>query len=92
MLNSKFVHDQAAGLATRLIKHSPKLTERVKHAYRLVYSREPDESELKRTEHYLERYTALLGAEGVEATKREAVAWASLARIWLTSNEFLFVY
>ena len=92
MLNSKFVHKQAAGLAGRLISASPKFVDRVNHAYQLTFSRAPLDSELKQARQYHDQYLALLGEEGVPTAQREAMVWASMARVWLTANEFIFVY
>jgi len=88
--NSPFVHEQAEGLARRLMETADPL-ERVRQAYLRTLSRPPTEAESKRVLDYAERYVALSLKEGISAGQVEREAWASVGRVLLMSNEFLYV-
>jgi hypothetical protein len=91
LLNSPFVHDQAAGFARRLIAREPDPRRRVRLAYLLAYARPPSRSEADRSAAFLERYERALADEGVPIGRRAPESWACLARTLMASNEFLFV-
>jgi hypothetical protein len=88
--NSEFVHEQAAGLARRLLeKADPR--ERARQAYLRTLGRPPSEAEAARMVDYVDRYAGLARKEGVSAGQVEKEAWASAARVLLMSNEFVYV-
>ena len=94
MLNSGFVHKQAQGLAAQLIKatHDPAPRKsRIKLAYERVYSRPATDDEVARMLAYHDRYVETLAAENVPTNQREHETWSSIARMMLTSNEFIYV-
>ncbi len=73
-LNSPFVIRQAERLAGRL--EGPDARGKIRHAYRLLFSREPTAAEAEMGEAYVKNGTA---------------AWVEYAQVLLSSNEFLFV-
>ncbi|MCC6361889.1 MAG: PSD1 domain-containing protein [Bryobacterales bacterium] len=74
-LNSKFLMDRAAALSTLLSRQSPDNTARIKHAYRLLFYREPDKAELE---------------AGLAFLQSKDKSWPLYAQVLLSSNEFVF--
>jgi hypothetical protein len=91
MANSELVDGQARGLAKSLLAAEVDPQRRVQLAYQRVLLRLPNDRELGRVTNFIEEDYQLLAEEGVPADERPLLAWASFARILLTSNEFLFV-
>ena len=89
--NNPFVHDQAGGLADRLIASSLDDTARVTYAYELAWGRPALPDELERALRYLSDCKQALAASKVPTRDREHLAWLSLAKMMLTANEFLYV-
>lgn len=91
MANSELVEEQSRGLAKLLMAAEADPQRRVQLAYQRVYLRSPNDRELERATNFIDEDCQLLAEEGVPADQRPLLAWASFARILLTSNEFLFV-
>lgn len=91
MLNSDFVHHQAKVLATRLLKISSDNRDRIKVAFEHIYARPPTIDETSRFLKYFNEYRTALTAENVNARQQEHEAWSSVARVLMTSNEFIYV-
>jgi len=91
MLNSKFVHAQAAGLAAQLIKNTQDPQQRIKLAFEQVYARPATDPEIKSLLRFADMINNQLSAEKVAANKRELETWSSICRSLLTSNEFIYV-
>ena len=86
MMNSEFVAARAGNLAEQLLAERVWTeTERAKHAYMAVLTREADAGEIDSALSYIGTYTARF--EG--ATPQEA--WQSYCRILLASNDFIYV-
>ena len=89
-LNSEFVQDRAAKLASLSEGHAADPTARIQWLYQRVYSRLPENDELQlalqfvRSEASLDNATAVVAAEG--STK-----WQQLAHVLIAGNEFVFV-
>ena len=90
-MNNEFVHEQAAGLAKRLIATSSAEIERIHTAYRLTLGRAADDDERAEAVEFLMDYRAAFGETDRSDDAREIAIWASFARTLLTRNEFLFV-
>jgi hypothetical protein len=76
-LNSEFIMRQAAALSARVAKEGgPDDAARIRRAYRLLYDRDPEPSELQL---------------GLEFLKSGDTAWPKYAQVLLSSNEFYFV-
>jgi hypothetical protein len=82
-MNDPFVHRQAGRLAAR--------AGGVDRLYRLALGRPPSSDEAAKVKGHLESYVARLAALGVPEAQRPAKALASLARVLLASNEFLYL-
>lgn len=80
-LNGPLVQAQADALATRLTSDESSDADRIKAAYRLLFTREPTASET-------ELGLAFLGT--AEGEDRE-LAWQQYAHVLLASNEFLYL-
>ncbi|MFN7934960.1 MAG: PSD1 and planctomycete cytochrome C domain-containing protein [Bryobacteraceae bacterium] len=74
-LNSKFLMDRASAFAARMEKDAAADAERIKHAYRILFYRDPDKLELE---------------AGLDYLKSNAKAWPQYAQVLLSSNEFVF--
>jgi cytochrome c553 len=91
LLNSPFVHEQAAEFARRLIVREPDTRARIRLAYLMAYARPPSPADADRASVFLARYEQALADEGVSPDRRALESWSGLARTLLASNEFLFV-
>ncbi|MEQ9410742.1 MAG: PSD1 and planctomycete cytochrome C domain-containing protein [Fuerstiella sp.] len=78
-MNAPFFHDQADGVARRLLS-LPDNAARIRRAFQLLFQRLPTEAEVSEANLFLDSYP-----ENTEAK------WAAYARILLASNEFLFI-
>ena len=81
MMNSKFVAQRAANLASQILKSSEGLDERMLHAWRRVLGREPS------AEQRADGRAYLAGFPGGEEP-----AWTSYCRSLIASNDFIYVY
>jgi hypothetical protein len=81
MLNSPFMLSQARALAARL-KANPAESDkaRVQHAYRLLFSREPEATEVKMALEFLRK-----------PSTPQMTRWEQYAQMLLASNEMLYV-
>ena len=91
LLNNSFVREQAAALATRIMKQGSTDTERIREAVLLTWNRRPTPSEERDIASYLHRFVALARSEGVSGADAETRAWESEARVLLTANEFIYM-
>ena len=82
LMNNAFVTEQSEKLAARVRSDRADLEGRVERAHALAFGRLPTSEERRRAEAFLGRAAAAAGAEGP--------AWASYARVLLSSNEFIF--
>jgi hypothetical protein len=95
LLNDAGFYDYAQGLATRIAKEaSGDDTARLKYAFRLCVSREPNERELSRLQSFLARQMAELSAEPEEAKKLspnapERAPWVMVSRVLLNLDELI---
>jgi hypothetical protein len=91
LMNDPLAHEQAAAWAARLARVSADDAARIDRAYREAFGRPPAAAEVELGERYLDECLAALAAAGVPAADRPAAAWASYARVLMSSNEFVFV-
>jgi hypothetical protein len=106
LLNDTFILENARRLADRLHTEAPvDENERLRHAWRLLFAKDPSESDLARSRDYLRLQTASLTvyhaqnppaapAKGAPAPPkpdpaREALA--SLCQVLYSSNRFLYL-
>lgn len=79
-MNSEELHQQSQRIAERLLISSDDLAERVDWAYRMIFGRPAQDSEIQRADEYV---TAVGSAE--------EIAWAGYVRAMIGSNAFMFV-
>ena len=87
--NNPFVEEQARGLARRLLVTTTDPDGRLTLACELCWGRSPTAGETDAAREYLARYRQ--GQTDPGTTGGEEGAWASLARVLLASNEFVYV-
>ncbi len=91
MMNDPFIHEQAAAWAERLMAVSVDDEARIDRAYRDAFGRPATHDEIALGEQYLEKCRMALAEAGMPADDRPRAAWASYARVLMSSNEFVFV-
>ncbi len=80
-MNAPFVHEQAAGFASRLLATGvPNHRARVQVAFRLLYQRQPTSAEVEHGAVFLEQYPGSVNEK-----------WAAWSRVLIAANEFLFL-
>jgi Protein of unknown function (DUF1553)/Protein of unknown function (DUF1549)/Planctomycete cytochrome C len=90
-LNNPFVHEQAQGLAQRLLAESTDPRKRVVIACELAWGRLPADPEIDAAASYVERFAAETRKTGASSQQAELEAWASLGKLLISANEFLCV-
>lgn len=83
-LNSEFIQDRAAKLASLAEATGSDPTERIQWLYRRVYSRSAESEELKLALNFV-------NVDAANAEKANANKWQQLAHVLLAGNEFVFV-
>lgn len=89
LMNSRFVHEQAEGLAQRLLEMGGTSESRLEYAFEIVHGRQPSEDDFESTLQFLKDYQQRLPQP--ETTESRLRAWSAVSRVMLTSNSFLFV-
>ena len=89
LMNSKFVHDQADGLAKRIVTAEKTTEQRVRLAFELGHGRQPSKSDFDTAVDFVTTYSQHFSDHNQPASEDQA--WSGLARVILTSNSFLFV-
>ena len=87
MMNDKFAHEQAAKFAARVQQGEPDEARQIERAFLALYARPPQPDELAMATNYLANFRAKLTAKKLPADQ----AWASLGRVLLGANEFLYL-
>jgi hypothetical protein len=90
LMNSPFVHEQAAAFAARSALPGLSDSERARQMIEATHGREPDSAELELAGQFIAQYATRLPAE-TTAADRETAAWQAFARVLLTGNAFLSV-
>lgn len=78
LLNGRFVREQAEALASHLLQKPLSTGERIRLAFQLCFTREPDETELRLARQYLE-------------TGEESESWTAFCQSLLATAEFRLV-
>ena len=80
MLNSPFMLERAKAFAKRVTASANKDDARIRNAYRMLFSREPERDELTVSLAYLNK-----------PTSGDISRWDQYAQMLLASNEMLYV-
>ncbi len=91
LMNNPFVAEQAAAFADRMRASSEKARDRIAWAYLSAYGRPVKSDECDRALAYLDAFAAESASAGATREEAQREAWASYARVLLTSNEFVYV-
>jgi hypothetical protein len=89
LMNHRFALHAGWRLAKRLEQHSSDDSERLKFAYAICYSREPNANELLAAQEFLRKLRA--GAAPPESADKSLEPWIKLCRSLLVTNEFMYV-
>ncbi|MGY8675599.1 MAG: DUF1553 domain-containing protein, partial [Verrucomicrobiia bacterium] len=87
LMHSKFVRDQSLCFADRALEQSGSDSDRLQWMWQRAYARDPKSSEVQTSLRHLGDYAEV--AKDRQHLQRNA--WAGIARVLLTSNEFFFV-
>jgi hypothetical protein len=99
LLNSDFVLESSLQFAVRVRTDvGDDRPAQVRHAWRLAFTREPNESELASAVTFLEDQTAIFAERAPQPAEKKAgaptpeqMALATLCQMLVSSNEFLYV-
>ncbi len=81
MMNSDFIHVRSEAISKRILDSSA-VNERIETAYQLLFGRIPNQDEIEHVSHV---------AATLTASTNEHVAWLSIVRSMISSNEFLYL-
>jgi hypothetical protein len=91
LMNNEFIHEQAEGLAKRLIAEVADNRSRIEAAYQITLGRTASDEENVQAMEFLTAYRVAITATDIREDSHELASWAGFARTLLTRNEFLFV-
>ncbi len=91
LTNSRLVHDQMGHLAKQLLERLPTNEDRVVDLYELLFSRAPTAYEITRSIQFVEAYQQRDDREPEPNISRAQRAWQALARVLVSTNEFIYV-
>ncbi len=91
LMNSTFIQEQAKAFGRRIEALGPSDEERIDGAYQLACARPASDDELRTFADFLAQYRHAAVKRGASAEEASRQAWASLAKVLLTSNEFFFI-
>jgi hypothetical protein len=86
MMNSKFVTERSRALASKLLKSGTDDAGRVREAWETVLGRAPAAGEVQGSLAYMAGFPKLPGND-----EGRLLAWASLCRTLIASNDFIYV-
>ena len=81
MMNSNFIHKRSEAISSRILESSV-ADDPIQTAYRLLFGRQPTREEAE----HVSRVAAAL-----TSSTNERVAWLSIVRSMISSNEFLYL-
>ncbi len=91
LMNSPFVSAQSKAFAKRILETPGDEQDQIQFAVETVIGRQPSDSAIETYQLYLARYREQFAKLNLSEDLPTELAWASLARVLMTSNEFLFV-
>ena len=91
LLNDKFIHEQAAAVAKRLLAESDGIHLRIKRLWLLMFGRKPDSEESTIAIDFLSNAHSTLASKGVEDQQLDIESWQSLVRSLIRTNEFVYL-
>ncbi|HVJ68696.1 MAG TPA: DUF1549 and DUF1553 domain-containing protein, partial [Caulifigura sp.] len=91
LMNAPFMKEEAAALAKRVEQTSSDPETRIRGLYELVLGRAPSATEIAEDIEYVTAYQSRLEQSGQSLEESARLAWTSLARVFLSSNEFVYI-
>jgi hypothetical protein len=91
LLNDKFVHEQAQGLASRLLSDQSDTASRIERVWMLMFSRPPDVDETRTAQEFLTTARRELESSNIGAEELDRQSWQSLLRSLMRLNEFVYI-
>jgi hypothetical protein len=91
LMNGSLAHSAAESFAKRVLAADSQEPARIAQAYQLAYARPPEADEARECAEFLQAYREKLLAGKTPADKVEMGVWGALARVLLSSNEFVYV-
>jgi mono/diheme cytochrome c family protein len=91
LLNDPFVHEQAKGFASRLLKEPGDDSKRIERAYLLAFGRPPTVEERDLSLEHLAKVRAKHRGSGMAEDAAARAAWESFARVVFLMNELVYV-
>jgi hypothetical protein len=90
-MNSELAHEQARNFAQRMFSAFSDDRVRIGYAFECVLGRPAEVDEVEVAQKYIGEVSAALAETGLTEDQRPLAAFASFARVLLTSNELVFV-
>lgn len=91
LLNDKFVHDQAVGLAKRLVTEATDDRSRIERAWLLLFGRPPEMDELQAALNFIHAAQNELELSGMQSETLQEPVRQALVRSLVRLNEFVYV-
>lgn len=91
MMNHKFVQDQAAAFAKRLMAISSSEEVRIELACQLAWSRPARSEDFQRGTSFIHHYQRELAQLGTDRESCDLEAWTGYARVVFSANEFIYL-
>lgn len=91
LMNDPLAHEAADKLAVRVGMAYPDARDRIDYAFRLAYGRPVTKDELRNSQEYLDQCLSNLRQTDTPLDQQPRAALASLARVLMSSNEFLYL-
>jgi hypothetical protein len=91
LLNDAFVHEQAEGLAKRLLAQRDNDLARMELAYLLMLGRKPAAEEAATSLQFIAQAREKYRAAAIPADQLDSHAWQALVRAMIRLNEFVYV-
>ena len=90
LMNSPFVHEQSQNFAKRIVTVTGDDRAKTLWAFETAHGQIPEEAEVQEALNFVSAYRQQLSKDSSK-NDQEAAAWSALARVLLTSNQFLYV-
>ncbi len=91
VMNDPLAHAESSKLASRAIGATLDEQSRIAAAYQIAWNRAPSSDEQQECAEFLKQYRSQLAELKTPPDQMELKAWSALARVLMSSNEFVFV-
>ncbi len=91
VMNDPLAHAQSTNLASRAIELATDEPARISAAYQIAWNRPPTSDEQRECADFLQQYRDKLAELNTPLDQVDLQAWSALARVLMSSNEFVFV-